>query len=62
VSGSPPAASLDNSFNLAIGTGAVKLDNEGFTMREIAEEMGISAVSVCRALKSYRRAIDPVVL
>jgi DNA invertase Pin-like site-specific DNA recombinase len=30
-----------------------KLDAEGLTMREIAEEMGISAASVCRMLKSH---------
>jgi DNA invertase Pin-like site-specific DNA recombinase len=32
------------------------LDEEGWTMREIGEEMGISAASVCRILKGYRKA------
>lgn len=32
-----------------------RLDEEGYTMREIGEEMGISAASVCRILKAYRR-------
>ena len=31
------------------------LDEEGWTTREIAAEMGISAASVCRILKGYRR-------
>jgi len=30
------------------------LDQAGLTMREIAEEMGISAASVCRILKAHR--------
>jgi DNA invertase Pin-like site-specific DNA recombinase len=32
-----------------------RMDEEGHTMREIAEELGISAASVCRILKNYRR-------
>ena len=32
-----------------------ELDESGLTMREIAEEMGISAAAVCRILKAYRR-------
>jgi DNA invertase Pin-like site-specific DNA recombinase len=32
----------------------VRMDDEGFTMREIAEEARISAASVCRILKAYR--------
>ena len=32
-----------------------RLDEDGLTMREIAEEMGISAASVCRMLKAHRR-------
>jgi DNA invertase Pin-like site-specific DNA recombinase len=32
-----------------------RMDEEGFTMREIAEEMGVSAASICRLLKSHRR-------
>src|SRR5262245_53066040 len=32
-----------------------QLDEQGYTLREIAEEMGISAASVCRLLKSHRR-------
>jgi DNA invertase Pin-like site-specific DNA recombinase len=31
------------------------MDEEGLTMREIGDEMGISAASVCRILKSFRR-------
>ena len=31
-----------------------RLDEEGLSTREIGEEMGISAASVCRILKSYR--------
>jgi DNA invertase Pin-like site-specific DNA recombinase len=31
-----------------------ELDESGLTMREIAEEMGISAAAVCRILKAYR--------
>jgi DNA invertase Pin-like site-specific DNA recombinase len=31
-----------------------RMDEEGHTLREIAEEMGISAASVCRILKSHR--------
>jgi DNA invertase Pin-like site-specific DNA recombinase len=32
-----------------------RLDEEGYTTREIAAEMGISAASVCRILKAFRR-------
>jgi DNA invertase Pin-like site-specific DNA recombinase len=32
-----------------------ELDADGLTMREIAEEMGISAAAVCRILKAHRR-------
>ena len=32
-----------------------RLDSEGYTLREIGEEMGISSASVCRILKAYRR-------
>jgi DNA invertase Pin-like site-specific DNA recombinase len=32
-----------------------QMDEEGYTLREIASEMAISAASVCRILKSYRR-------
>jgi predicted transcriptional regulator len=39
-----------------------QLDEEGLSLREIAEEMGISAASVCRILKSHRRAPAPEVL
>jgi DNA invertase Pin-like site-specific DNA recombinase len=31
-----------------------RLDEEGYTTREIAAEMGISAASACRILKGYR--------
>jgi DNA invertase Pin-like site-specific DNA recombinase len=36
-----------------------RMDEEGFTMREIAEEAGISGASVCRILKNYRRLKSP---
>jgi DNA invertase Pin-like site-specific DNA recombinase len=39
-----------------------QLDEEGLSLREIAEEMGISAASVCRILKSYWRTPAPEVL
>jgi DNA invertase Pin-like site-specific DNA recombinase len=32
-----------------------ELDESGLTMREIAEEMGVSPAYVCRVLKAYRR-------
>jgi len=32
-----------------------ELDESGLTMREIAEEMGISAAAVCRILKAHHR-------
>jgi DNA-binding transcriptional regulator LsrR (DeoR family) len=35
------------------------MDEEGFTLREIAEEMGISAATACRLLKSHRRPQNP---
>jgi putative DNA-invertase from lambdoid prophage Rac len=31
-----------------------RLDEQGLTMKEIGEEMGISAASVCRMLKAHR--------
>jgi DNA invertase Pin-like site-specific DNA recombinase len=34
-----------------------RLDEEGLTTREIAAEMGISAATVCRILKGYRRKV-----
>jgi DNA invertase Pin-like site-specific DNA recombinase len=37
------------------------LDAEGWTTREIGEEMGISAASVCRVLKSHHRPMQPLV-
>jgi DNA invertase Pin-like site-specific DNA recombinase len=37
------------------------LDAEGWTTREIGEEMGISAASVCRVLKSHHRPMQPQV-
>jgi DNA invertase Pin-like site-specific DNA recombinase len=39
-----------------------ELDAEGFTMREIAEELGCSAASICRILKSYRIVAEPNIL
>jgi DNA invertase Pin-like site-specific DNA recombinase len=38
------------------------LDEQGWTTREIGEEMGISAASVCRMLKAYRRPAPQVML
>jgi DNA invertase Pin-like site-specific DNA recombinase len=32
-----------------------RMDEEGFTLAEIAEKMGISAATACRILKRYRR-------
>jgi len=32
-----------------------ELDESGLTMREIAEEMGVSPAYVCRLLKAHRR-------
>jgi DNA invertase Pin-like site-specific DNA recombinase len=37
------------------------LDADGWTTREIGEEFGISAASVCRMLKGYRRPAEPQV-
>jgi DNA invertase Pin-like site-specific DNA recombinase len=37
----------------------VALDADGWTTREIGEEIGISAASVCRLLKSHHRPIQP---
>jgi DNA invertase Pin-like site-specific DNA recombinase len=36
-----------------------QMDEEGFTLREIAEEMGISSATACRILKGYRRPQNP---
>ena len=45
---------------LVVNRGEIaRLDEEGLTMREIAEEMGISAASVCRMLKANRRVETP---
>ena len=38
------------------------LDEEGHTMREIAEQLGISAASVCRMLKAHHRLTPQVML
>ena len=38
------------------------LDEEGHTMREIAEQLGISAASVCRMLKAHHRPTPQVML
>jgi DNA invertase Pin-like site-specific DNA recombinase len=38
------------------------MHDEGFTMREIAEELGVSAASICRLLKAYRRSTVEEVL
>jgi DNA invertase Pin-like site-specific DNA recombinase len=39
-----------------------QMDEEGYTLREIGSEMAISAASVCRILKSYRRRTPAEVL
>jgi DNA invertase Pin-like site-specific DNA recombinase len=39
-----------------------RMDEEGSTLREIGEEMGVSASSICRILKAHRRTQDPVVM
>jgi DNA invertase Pin-like site-specific DNA recombinase len=39
-----------------------RMDEEGLTLREVAAELGVSAASVCRILKSYRRNGAPEVL
>jgi DNA invertase Pin-like site-specific DNA recombinase len=39
-----------------------RMSDEGLTMREIAEEIGASAASICRLLKRYRRATAERVL
>jgi DNA invertase Pin-like site-specific DNA recombinase len=36
-----------------------QLDEEGWTTREIGEQLGISAASVSRMLKAYRRSQNP---
>jgi DNA-binding transcriptional regulator LsrR (DeoR family) len=36
-----------------------QLEEDGWTTREIGEEMGISAATVSRLLKSYRRPLNP---
>jgi DNA invertase Pin-like site-specific DNA recombinase len=36
-----------------------RMDEEGFTLGEIAEEMGISSATACRILKGYRRPQNP---
>jgi DNA invertase Pin-like site-specific DNA recombinase len=36
------------------------LDEDGWTLREIAGELGISAAAVCRILKAYRRPAPPM--
>src|SRR5262249_39812262 len=36
-----------------------QMDEEGFTLREIGEERGISSATVCRLLKAHRRPQNP---
>jgi hypothetical protein len=36
-----------------------RMDADGFTLGEIAEEMGISSATACRILKGYRRPQNP---
>jgi DNA invertase Pin-like site-specific DNA recombinase len=38
------------------------LDALGYTTREIAEELGVSASSICRLMKAYRLVIEPQVI
>jgi hypothetical protein len=35
------------------------MDEDGFTLGEIAEEMGISSATACRILKGYRLPQNP---
>jgi DNA invertase Pin-like site-specific DNA recombinase len=39
-----------------------ELDALGYTTREIGEELGVSASSVCRLLKAHRLIIEPQVI
>jgi DNA invertase Pin-like site-specific DNA recombinase len=39
-----------------------QLDELGYSTREIGEEMGVSASSICRLLKTHRLVIDPKVI
>ena len=39
-----------------------QLEEEGLSQREIAEELGVSAASICRLLKGYRRSAAEKVL
>jgi DNA invertase Pin-like site-specific DNA recombinase len=39
-----------------------RMNDEGLTMREIAEEFGVSPASICRLLKGYRRTAADEVL
>jgi DNA invertase Pin-like site-specific DNA recombinase len=50
--GGRPAAVVDRDR-------IARMDEEGFTLREIAEEMGISSSTACRILKGYRRPQNP---
>jgi DNA invertase Pin-like site-specific DNA recombinase len=38
-----------------------ELDAEGLTMREIAEEMGVSPAFICRVLKAHHQPVVPLV-
>jgi DNA invertase Pin-like site-specific DNA recombinase len=50
--GGRPAAVVDRDR-------IARMDEEGFTLRAIAEEMGISSSTACRILKGYRRPQNP---
>jgi predicted transcriptional regulator len=39
-----------------------RLDEEGYTTREIGAELGISAASVSRLLRSYRLSVPAAIL
>jgi predicted transcriptional regulator len=38
------------------------MEEEGYTLREIASELGVSAASVCHILKGRRRMVLPKVV
>jgi DNA invertase Pin-like site-specific DNA recombinase len=39
-----------------------KLDELGYTVREIGEQLGVSASSICRLLKAHRRIVETQVI
>jgi uncharacterized protein YerC len=37
----------------------LRMNDEGYTARQIGVEMGVSAATVCRILQGYRRKVSP---